>query len=150
MFTSPLIALCASAKRLKQQHSRRVGCVQRIDTASHRDADDVVALVAGQAAEPLSFRADDDGGRAVKRCVIQADRTVSLRAEQPYTAFLEFIERGRKVVCLVYADIGECARRRTSDSRGQTDSSALRDDNAVCACGLCRTDDGTQIMRVLE
>ena len=117
MFTSPLIALCASAKRLKQQHSRRVGCVQRIDTASHRDADDVVALVAGQAAEPLSFRADDDGGRAVKRCVIQADRTVSLRAEQPYTAFLEFIERGRKVVCLVYADIGECARRRTSDSR---------------------------------
>ena len=51
-----------------------------------------------------------------------------------------------------------CVRRHSasapaaelSDSRGQTDSSALRDDNAVCACGLCRTDDGTQIMRVLD
>ena len=66
----------------------------------HGNADDVVALVARQAAEALTLRADDDRGRAVERRFVQVYRAVGLRAEQPDAALFKLIEGGGEVVAL--------------------------------------------------
>ena len=123
------------------------GYIEAADAAGDRNAHDPVALLARQAPQPLAFRAQDPGDRTGQVRREQA-LAAGIRTCDPYTRFLHFAQRPRKVGHGDDRDRVGGAAGRFRDSSVDADRAVLRHDHRMRAERVCAAQAGAQVVRI--
>ena len=106
-------------------------------------------MLAGQAADTAALCPDHDADWAAH--VGGAPRlAVHISAEDPQTLLLELLDGGNDVGNTNHRHILDGSGRGFGDGSGQSHPSAFGDDDTVSSGSLCGSDDGAQIVRVLD
>ncbi len=118
--------------------------------AKHGNRDQEIAAPAHQVVQALAFGAENDGAVHLVINLVVALRAALVQADGPHVALFQFVQRARDVGNARDRQMLRRARRSLNGGAGQSGSTALGNDDAVCARAVGSANQRAQIVRVFD
>ena len=138
------------AHGLEQADAGGNGDVQALDLARHRDLDQAIAVLAGQAAQAIGLATQHQGNVALQVQLVQRRSGFAGQAVDPHALLLQVLQATRQVGHRHHRDQIGGTGRSLAHGRVHRGRLVLGDDHGSGACGSRRAQASAKVVRVLH